>query len=129
MTRLAIRFRANAPPMTETAPSGLAASSLSSHSDSRNARMEAYRSIDRFTRDPHRPADVTFVLISGGHNAGIIHEPGHPGRRYDAALKQAADLNACLCRKWARLTHDFHPSAMLPAPIFFEVRLSWLPAG
>jgi polyhydroxyalkanoate synthase subunit PhaC len=27
-------------------------------------------------------SDVTFVLASGGHNAGIISEPGHPGRSY-----------------------------------------------
>lgn len=27
-------------------------------------------------------APVTFVLTSGGHNAGIISEPGHPGRSY-----------------------------------------------
>jgi polyhydroxyalkanoate synthase len=27
-------------------------------------------------------AEVTFVLTSGGHNAGIVSEPGHPGRRY-----------------------------------------------
>lgn len=28
------------------------------------------------------PAEVTFVLTSGGHNAGIVSEPGHKGRRY-----------------------------------------------
>ena len=28
------------------------------------------------------PLDLTFVLTSGGHNAGIISEPGHKGRRF-----------------------------------------------
>jgi polyhydroxyalkanoate synthase len=26
--------------------------------------------------------DITFVLTNGGHNAGIVSEPGHPGRSY-----------------------------------------------
>jgi polyhydroxyalkanoate synthase len=26
--------------------------------------------------------DITFVLTNGGHNAGIVSEPGHNGRRY-----------------------------------------------
>lgn len=27
-------------------------------------------------------SDITFVLANGGHNAGIVSEPGHPGRAY-----------------------------------------------
>ena len=33
--------------------------------------------------------DVTFVLTSGGHNAGIVSEPGRPRRRYRIALRAA----------------------------------------
>lgn len=28
------------------------------------------------------PAEITFVLTSGGHNAGIVSEPGQPNRHY-----------------------------------------------
>jgi polyhydroxyalkanoate synthase len=30
----------------------------------------------------HTGAEITFVLTSGGHNAGIVSEPGHQGRRF-----------------------------------------------
>jgi polyhydroxyalkanoate synthase len=36
------------------------------------------------------PAEIRFVLTSGGHNAGIVSEPGRSGRRYHA-LTRAAD--------------------------------------
>jgi polyhydroxyalkanoate synthase len=35
----------------------------------------------------HAGPDVTFLLTSGGHNAGIVSELGHPGRYYRIAHK------------------------------------------
>ena len=32
---------------------------------------------------------MTFVLTSGGHNAGIVSEPGHPGRSYRVKTKSS----------------------------------------
>jgi poly[(R)-3-hydroxyalkanoate] polymerase subunit PhaC len=41
----------------------------------------------------HYPTDTddTFVLTSGGHNAGIVSEPSHGGRHFRVALKRATD--------------------------------------
>ena len=36
-------------------------------------------------------ADVTFLLTSGGHNAGIISEPGHPRRHHRIATRHEGD--------------------------------------
>ncbi len=35
--------------------------------------------------------DITFVLASGGHNAGIVSEPGHPRRTYQIASQKSTD--------------------------------------
>jgi polyhydroxyalkanoate synthase len=32
-------------------------------------------------------APITFVLTTGGHNAGVVTEPGHPGRTYRVASR------------------------------------------
>ena len=35
--------------------------------------------------------DVTFVLTTGGHNVGIVSEPGHKGRSYQCMTKKQQD--------------------------------------
>lgn len=35
--------------------------------------------------------EVTFVLASGGHNAGIVSEPGHEGRTYQISARKDSD--------------------------------------
>ncbi|WP_445503805.1 PHA/PHB synthase family protein [Microvirga sp. G4-2] len=35
--------------------------------------------------------DVTFLLTTGGHNAGIVAEPGRPGERFQILTKTATD--------------------------------------
>lgn len=35
--------------------------------------------------------ELTFVLTSGGHNAGIVSEPGRPGRRYHLDVRARND--------------------------------------
>ncbi len=35
--------------------------------------------------------EVTYVLTNGGHNAGIVSEPGHRGRRYHIATRRRGD--------------------------------------
>ena len=36
--------------------------------------------------------EVTFVLTTGGHNAGIVSEPGHPRRSYQIATHTEGEL-------------------------------------
>ncbi|MGB3245062.1 MAG: alpha/beta fold hydrolase [Sulfitobacter sp.] len=37
--------------------------------------------------------DVTFVLTNGGHNGGILSEPGHPGRHFRCGHKAEGDAH------------------------------------
>jgi len=46
-----------------------------------------------FKIDMLSDTDVTFALTSGGHNAGIVSEPGHPRRTYRVRCRKAEDLH------------------------------------
>ena len=37
------------------------------------------------------PAEITFVLTNGGHNAGIVSEPGHPRRHYQLRTRATGE--------------------------------------
>ncbi|MBX3611068.1 MAG: polyhydroxyalkanoic acid synthase [Hydrogenophaga sp.] len=37
--------------------------------------------------------ELCFVLTNGGHNAGIVNEPGHPHRHYRLATRMPGDLH------------------------------------
>lgn len=49
-----------------------------------------------FKLHQHTPAEITFVLTSGGHNAGIVSEPGHPRRNFQMLTRSvgAQDISA-----------------------------------
>jgi polyhydroxyalkanoate synthase len=46
--------------------------------------------------------EVTFVLTSGGHNAGMVSEPGHAGRHYQIRT-HAADQRHVTAEEWIAL--------------------------
>lgn len=50
-----------------------------------------WRSVYKWTRMTETA--VTFVLTEGGHNAGIVSEPGHPRRSYQIATHAEGDLH------------------------------------
>jgi polyhydroxyalkanoate synthase len=48
--------------------------------------VSPWRSVHKIHLMPS--CEVQFVLTSGGHNAGIVSEPGHPGRHYYTARQE-----------------------------------------
>lgn len=51
-------------------------------------------------------SDITFVLTSGGHNAGIISEPGHPRRFFRMKTKKKTEKQIGL-EKWIEQAEYF----------------------
>lgn len=53
----------------------------------------------------HMDADVTFVLTNGGHNAGVVSEPGHP-RRHFRILTTPAQAPVLAPEAWIETAED-----------------------
>lgn len=48
---------------------------------------------------------VEFVLASGGHNAGVVSEPGHPGRSYLSLATGPARPRRTVAAQWVEHAH------------------------
>ena len=51
------------------------------------------------------PLDITFVLTSGGHNAGIVSEPGHKGRHFQVHHRPPTEAYVAPERWQAEVPH------------------------
>jgi polyhydroxyalkanoate synthase len=49
--------------------------------------------------------ELTFVLTTGGHNAGVVSEPGHRGRSYRLGVRNVGDLYVS-ADKWLAATQS-----------------------
>jgi len=86
-------------------------------------------------------ADVTFVLTTGGHNAGIVAEPGHPRRSYrvhtslhgeahlspDAWLAQAAAKEGSWWPEWSAWLAHRSGAPVAPPPMGVGASAAALP--
>jgi len=57
--------------------------------------------------------EITYVLTSGGHNAGIVSEPGHPRRQYQIAMNDLSSKHKS-ADEWAATT-PMHEGSWWPA--------------
>jgi polyhydroxyalkanoate synthase subunit PhaC len=55
-----------------------------------NDHIAPWRSVYKFLL--LNPGDATFVLTSGGHNAGVVSEPGHKHRHFCVLERKRGDL-------------------------------------
>ncbi len=89
--------------------------------------VSPWRSVHKIHLMP--ACEVQFVLTSGGHNAGIVSEPGHKGRHYytalhpagacytdpDRWLEAATEHDGSWWEQWMRWFDRIAPGAHVPA--------------
>lgn len=69
--------------------------------------VSPWRSVYRVTLFTN--TQVTFVLTSGGHNAGIVSEPGHKGRTYQMKTHEIGDKHLS-CERWLEKAPKYNGS-------------------
>lgn len=89
--------------------------------------VSPWRSVFKIHLDAR--VDTSFILASGGHNAGIVSEPGHPHRHYrrglqpagqpwrdpDDWLANATQHEGSWWSAWARWLHEHSANKRVPA--------------
>ena len=50
-------------------------------------RARATAGVSPMPRVPRSDSEITFALTSGGHNAGVVSEPGRPRRSFQVATR------------------------------------------
>lgn len=87
-------------------------------------------------------ADVSYLLTTGGHNAGIVSEPGHPGRNFriaeksldghyldpDRFLTEARRESGSWWPHWVSWL-NVHSGAPVPAPQMGAANAGYTPIG
>ncbi len=72
--------------------------------------------------------DITFVLTSGGHNAGTVSEPGHPHRHYHFARREsqgryvAREHEGSWWPAWVQWLGNHSGAPISPPPLGFPER-------
>src|SRR4029077_17974519 len=59
-------------------------------------------------------SDVTYLLTAGGHNAGVVSKPGHPGRAFRVATKRITDHGSLYRSRQLLCRRAGEPRALVP---------------
>ena len=92
-------------------PSGLPTSTCPASPWEQNRPRSPWKSVFKLHL---LPVDLTFVLTNGGHNAGIVSEPGHPHRQLSDSIPPASGKYP-IARSLVRSKPPAHDGSWWPA--------------